>query len=157
MKIPIMSFEFDGLHADYRTSTVIALCETMRADNDYSAMPILADALEDAGYQNGSFLAASRDPALNFFEAQRAVALILDPFQAPAAASSADAMCEELCLSYAQLMEATKKYIETEEELRVGHGFWPTDQQVAGFWGAWEVLTGGKWPNHDDDFFYCSC
>jgi hypothetical protein len=34
----------------WRTETVVALCQAMRQSRDYSAMPILADALQDAEY-----------------------------------------------------------------------------------------------------------
>ena len=33
-----------------RSSLVISLCEAMRQENDYSGIPLLADALEDSGY-----------------------------------------------------------------------------------------------------------
>src|SRR5690242_10305874 len=59
----------------WRTQTVIALCQAMRQERDFSALPILADALQDADYADEEILATMRsDP--DTIEAQRLVALI---------------------------------------------------------------------------------
>jgi hypothetical protein len=46
----------------WRTDTAVALARTMYDDNDFSAMPILADALQDAGCANDDLLAHCREP-----------------------------------------------------------------------------------------------
>jgi hypothetical protein len=46
---------------EWRTSTAIALARHMYESRDFSAMPILADALQDAGCDNEEILAHCRD------------------------------------------------------------------------------------------------
>jgi hypothetical protein len=46
---------------EWRTTTVIALAQQMYGSRDFSAMPILADALQDAGCDNEDILQHCRD------------------------------------------------------------------------------------------------
>lgn len=54
------------IKAEHRTSTVMGLLKDMRARDDFSNMPILADALQDAGYDNEKFLEYYRHPDSKF-------------------------------------------------------------------------------------------
>jgi hypothetical protein len=47
---------------DWRTDTAVALARTMYESRDFSAMPILADALQDAGCDNADVLDHCRGP-----------------------------------------------------------------------------------------------
>ena len=47
---------------DWRTSTVLALARQMYESRDFSAMPILADALQDAGCEDAQILDHCRGP-----------------------------------------------------------------------------------------------
>jgi hypothetical protein len=47
--------------AEWRTSTVVALARQMYDSRDFSAMPILADALQDAGCDHDEILKHCRD------------------------------------------------------------------------------------------------
>jgi hypothetical protein len=47
--------------AEWRTDTAVALARTMSDAREFSAMPILADALQDAGCENEVVLAHCRD------------------------------------------------------------------------------------------------
>jgi hypothetical protein len=47
---------------EWRTSTAVALARQMYDSRDFSAMPILADALQDAGCDNDDVLNHCRDP-----------------------------------------------------------------------------------------------
>jgi hypothetical protein len=47
---------------EWRTSTVLALAQQMYESRDFSAMPILADALMDAGCDNPQILEHCRGP-----------------------------------------------------------------------------------------------
>jgi hypothetical protein len=47
---------------EWRTSTAVALARQMYDSRDFSAMPILADALQDAGCDNADVLAHCRGP-----------------------------------------------------------------------------------------------
>jgi len=47
---------------DWRTSTAVAIARQMYDSRDFSAMPILADALQDAGCDNADILDHCRGP-----------------------------------------------------------------------------------------------
>jgi hypothetical protein len=55
---PFRSVEFD---AEWRTSTAVLLAKQMYESRDFDAMPILADALQDAGCDNADILSHCRD------------------------------------------------------------------------------------------------
>jgi len=46
---------------EWRTSTTVAIAQQMYESRDFSPMPILADALEDAGCDNADILDHCRD------------------------------------------------------------------------------------------------
>ncbi|VTT98566.1 Uncharacterized protein (Fragment) OS=uncultured bacterium PE=4 SV=1 [Gemmataceae bacterium] len=46
----------------WRTSTAVSLAKHMYESRDFSAMPILADAIQDAGCEAEALLAHCRDP-----------------------------------------------------------------------------------------------
>lgn len=50
---PFRSISFD---VSWRTSTAVAIAQQMYESRDFSAMPILADALQDAGCDNDDML-----------------------------------------------------------------------------------------------------
>jgi hypothetical protein len=50
------------LHRSWLSTAVKALAQSMYEDCDFSTMPILADALEEAGCQNAEILAHCREP-----------------------------------------------------------------------------------------------
>lgn len=60
---------------EWRTTTVVQLCLGMRETQEYGALPILADALEEAGCDNEKMLGELRGQ-LDTMEAQRQVALV---------------------------------------------------------------------------------
>jgi hypothetical protein len=49
-------------HPEWRTSTVLALAQQMYDARDFTAMPILADALQDSGCENSDILPHCRQP-----------------------------------------------------------------------------------------------
>jgi hypothetical protein len=51
-----------SLNLEWPTSTVVTLARQMYESRDFSAMPILADALQDAGCENADVLAHCRGP-----------------------------------------------------------------------------------------------
>jgi hypothetical protein len=55
---PFRPLTFDP---DWRTSTAVAVAKQMYDSRDFSAMPILADALQDAGCENDDVLTHCRD------------------------------------------------------------------------------------------------
>jgi hypothetical protein len=60
----------------WRTSAVRALCRRMLDTREFDALPILADALEDAGCDDGELLALFRKADLKPVLAERAVNLV---------------------------------------------------------------------------------
>ena len=56
---PFRPVTFDS---SWLTSTTVALAQQMYASRDFSAMPILADALQDAGCENEDILNHCREP-----------------------------------------------------------------------------------------------
>lgn len=59
LQSPFFRTRFDS---DWRTSTATALAVQMYESRDFSAMPILADALQDAGCENADILDHCRGP-----------------------------------------------------------------------------------------------
>ncbi|MCE9565270.1 MAG: hypothetical protein K8U57_24825 [Planctomycetes bacterium] len=49
-----------SVNPEWRTSTAVAIAQGMYESRDFSAMPILADALQDAGCENDDILAHCR-------------------------------------------------------------------------------------------------
>jgi|SRR5579883_1668556 len=62
----------------WRTDTAVALASQMYDSRDFSAMPILADALQDAGCDNDDILTHCRDPKQPHVRGCWVVDLILD-------------------------------------------------------------------------------
>jgi hypothetical protein len=55
-------FRPDGFSANWRTDTVLVLARLIYEERDFGAMPILADALQDAGCEDQELLAHCREP-----------------------------------------------------------------------------------------------
>ena len=66
-----------SLSPSWRTDTVLALAAQMYESCDFSAMPILADALQDAGCDNDDVLSHCRDASLNHVRGCWVVDLVL--------------------------------------------------------------------------------
>jgi hypothetical protein len=64
------------MKAEWRTSTVVALCRRMLDIRQFDTMPILADALQDAGCADDKLLAQCQNPELKPVTAERLVNLI---------------------------------------------------------------------------------
>jgi hypothetical protein len=62
----------------WRTSTAVALARQMYESRDFSAMPILADALQDAGCDSADILDHCRDPNGTHVRGCRVVDLVLN-------------------------------------------------------------------------------
>lgn len=57
-------FPASEFRPEWRTETTVSLAQTMDTDRDYTAMPILGDALEDIGCDDGEVLDHCRDSEL---------------------------------------------------------------------------------------------
>lgn len=65
------------MDANWRSSTVVALCNEVRKTGDYSTLPVLSDALQDAGCEDAALIAQLQDGGLGKIQAQRLVCLLL--------------------------------------------------------------------------------
>jgi hypothetical protein len=63
---------------EWRTTTAVSLARTMYDAHDFSAMPILADALQDAGCDNDDILSHCRDATATHVRGCWVVDLVLD-------------------------------------------------------------------------------
>ncbi|MDY3553900.1 hypothetical protein R5W24_003014 [Gemmata sp. JC717] len=64
------------MNSEWRTGTVVALCRRMLDAREFDALPILADALQDAGCTDPEVLAQCQDGALSRARAERLVSLV---------------------------------------------------------------------------------
>ena len=64
------------MNSQWRTTTVLALCRRMLDTRAFDAMPILSDALQDAGCTDDKLLRQCQDPDLKPVRAERLVNLI---------------------------------------------------------------------------------
>lgn len=91
----------------WRTSTVVELCVGMREAQDFSALPILADALQDAGCPEGeNLLARLRTGAVGYAADAALVALVLSDETAEAVAWLQNFADAHDCPDYETLLNA---------------------------------------------------
>jgi|GEM_PF-5240888 len=64
------------MNPQWRTTTVVALCRRMLDTRQFDTMPILADALQDAGCTDQSLLAQCQDAKLESVQVERLVNLV---------------------------------------------------------------------------------
>lgn len=146
----------------------------MRQSRDYSATPILADALEEAEFSDEEVLRQLRG-ALEPWRAERSVALIYSE-KTNAAVKRIEEIAvwlgpgaieefgedygEKIPMSYERLMEAAGRWID-DQQLTTQHGWeaWRESfpDRAREFWEHYQIITGRKPPEVDDSFFSCSC
>ncbi len=169
----------------WRTSTVVGLCHGMRETGDYSALPILADALQDADCNDEVMLATMRSELLPIATRERLVAIVMssdtrhaveviERYAADLGApryygdysySDGDEVTEieKDAISYESLMTGAREYVEDIE--RGGYGEYihmGVNENYKGmrmqeFWQAFQLVTGKTVRDDDVSFFSCSC
>jgi hypothetical protein len=153
----------------WRTPTVVALCESMRQLQDYSALPILADALEESGYEHWQSLEVMRDTSIPLWQAERMAAIIYSP-ESLAAIHWIDSYAFNLGvggypgglpqMTYQMLMEAARKWAANEDDgLGAGSMNWSNLDMKHGktFWKMWALVTARTPPDDTYEFLSCSC
>ena len=153
----------------WRTSTVVALCESMRQLQDYSALPILADALEESGYDNRAMLDSLRDPICSPLWAEHFVARIYSD-ETEAAVKWIGEYVERLGvggypgglphMTYQMLMEAAGKFASTGDSgFGEGSMNWSNESCDSDhkFWRMWALVTARTPPKDAYEFLACSC
>lgn len=142
---------FDSNWDQWRTSTVIGICRRIRETGDYSALPILADALQDAGCDDAEVLGQLRSE-LSPTAAQRLVCLILGGEPAAAVRWLEDIATkflrdypnEDPC-SYEELVAAADQCVTTGDSYHLPSGDYSIayDERLAKqFWDHYETVTG---------------
>lgn len=151
----------------WRTSTVVSLCKAMRAEKNYEGLPILADALEEAGYPDASTLAKCRGAKTRGREPERIVCRVLGGELAEAVQWIEDT-ADGCDVSYTRMMDLAERMMDVEnrdpygEYIHMGDNesyknyFWGHEEE---FWKHYEAITGNK-PGKEakeNSFFSCSC
>lgn len=152
----------------WRTTTVLDLIKSMRHARDFSATPILADALEEAGYTDQAVLAQLREDEFDYLDGCRVTAPLFSDKGAEALLF-VENFAEELGGvqwydelreddDYDSLMQHAATYLETGSRWHLGsnEGYW--DMDIEGFWKAYEAITGaGTAADNRHHFFSCAC
>jgi hypothetical protein len=163
---------------NWRTDTVTQLANSMRQADDYSALPILADALQDADYPSEENLLQFRDPALPKWKAQVMVIDLLELHRARASVKWLEEFAREISrdryidedelvdhqdhVTYEKLMEIGDSFAAGGND----SGYLPYDtpdcvwEKREEFWRHYETVTGKEVPgtvDKDRRLFYCAC
>lgn len=162
----------------WRTSDAVALCEAMRQQDDYNLLPILADALQDAGCGDEELLGDLRGlHVISLLMKERLVAIVMSA-EGAAAVARIEAVADQLgspanyddeseyqSLTYPTLMGAAIEYLTAVDTSADGWGEYlhmGTNENYKGmsfkeFWQDFQLVTGKKVKDDDASFFSCSC
>jgi hypothetical protein len=160
---------------EWRTSTVVGICERIRETEDYSACPILADALQDAGCDDEGLLAELRDCS-SLIQEERLVSLVYSEKTAEAV-QRIDGFVVELgeggypgnlpAMTYETLMDAARKYVKDPNSNPLGAGSMNWSNATAEpeveiqFWKDFELVSGIKTEFQNQEWgtemFNCHC
>jgi hypothetical protein len=142
---------FDSNWDQWRTSTVIGICRRLRETADYSALPILADALQDAGCDDEVELARLRSE-ITVTAGQRLVCLVHGGEPAAAVRWIEDMATKFLTeyrhphpYTYDEIVDAAEKYLTTGDTdyLPSIHYSMAFDEELSKrFWDNYETITG---------------
>jgi hypothetical protein len=146
----------------WQTSTVLALARQMRTSGDYSALPILADALQDAGFdtteKGPATLTECRKPDRSVTFGQRVVGLVLKG-EIEDAIYWLDDFAKSLDMTYEELMTATEEFVYADRVHTLGFDtpdrVWADREQ---FWKCYELVTAWNAEEKKETmFFRCAC
>ena len=157
--------------SDYLTPTVQGIIQHIRQGQDYSPLPILADALQDADYPDEDTLKKLREDAPDVIEAQLVLCKLLGgeyqdsvAWMVRFAAELGDSHGYEgernQPMNYRVLMEAAHDHFTSGDYLiQWGHDNWRDtfygNQEK--FWGHYEIITGRVIEDKEVSFISCSC
>jgi len=157
----------------WRTETVLLLCAGMREAGDYSAAPVLADALVEAGYDDADVLASLRRHAPPRPEIEREVAILYSDETAAAVRRIAEfagflgyggSPGNHGEMTYDMLMTAATAYVDTGDDgLDDGSMNWSNASMdrdtMAAFWADWALVVGRAPPPSytTGEFLSCEC
>jgi hypothetical protein len=165
------------IRPEWRTSTVLELCLSMRESRDYSALPILADALQDADCNDEELLSRLRRGPTGSADDCRLVALVFSDEAREAVRRieeiaadlgpptwygdgdedrTGDPLTVDLLLETAR--ECNREKYSWDAYIHMGvneayKGGFPEKE----FWECYRVLTGEAVRDSEASFFSCSC
>jgi hypothetical protein len=164
------------MNGEWRTSQVLALCRGMREEQNFALLPILADALEDAGCDDANLLIRLRDPRAfgDYAASVLAVAeVLLHREEYAHAVDRLGALSAEIGgpqrgydnppgeqLGVGGMINAGHEYLKTGECVRMGCNEHYSDfLWEETFWQNYQTLTGAVIPEgtERDGFFSCAC
>ncbi len=141
----------------WRTPTVLGVAQSMRAAKDYTAMPVLADALEEGGYADQQVLKKLRSYRHQDVSGMLLVCHVLGGDLADSAAWLED-FADEVQLSWASLKEAAEQYLHRG---KVHCLSFDTPDRVytdsKEFWKHYGAVTGADVDGREEAFFHCAC
>lgn len=163
----------------WQTETVLALAQQMRESKDYSAMPILADALEDAGYDDSSRLSICRSTEMTDIDYCRLLCEVIggelekavewmEHFSRELDNGTRDDDeyygHQDLTMNYNKLMTLAQDYLKTGEFItEYGTEHWRDtfNSSDETFWKNYRLIMNDNSPPMyefgDGSFFNCSC
>lgn len=151
---------------NFRTTASVDLCRTMRESQDFSALPVLADALEEAGYDDPAVLMSMRRPGVSRAEG----CLLVGRVESPDTAAAADAvdriagMARDAHESADSILRTALHHLDNEYDHDAYVCFGdtnypePDSEEWEEFWAAVRLLTGAAVPpGYGASFFICAC
>lgn len=157
---------------EWRTDTVRELCRSMREAQDWSAMPILADALQDVGCDAEDLLAKLRGCDGTYAERAGLVGCVLSAETEEAVRGLVVYRESHDCPEFATLVNAATGnhhentdpdqpgyvYTSNYEEFLHFNGTDAHGEIPADFWELVQKATGAAIPQSDRaSYFSCSC
>lgn len=165
------------MNPEWRTKTVVGICQAIRETHDYSACTVLADALEDAGFEYQEVLKELRG-TLEPWQGERLVAIIyseetaqaVQQIEKVAGEMGPRAFCEEednygveSQTTYERLMRVGHRWTVNVDkyggEYTVENGSddlrdsW-SGERFTEFWKAYQLITGR---HGEGNPFCCTC
>ncbi|MDY3558661.1 hypothetical protein R5W23_005802 [Gemmata sp. JC673] len=155
----------------WRTGTVVALCRRMLDAREFDALPILADALQDAGCTDPELLTSCQDGTLSRARAERLVNLVYSDKTA-AAVRWLEQFVRDIdhcdaegnpADTYESVVEIGRTGLDqghiTFVSIEGAHFFWQSDNNRRAFFRNWSLVTGVAVPDDQQAriTFSCTC
>jgi hypothetical protein len=141
----------------WRTSAVVALAQQMRESKDYTNLPILADALEENGFDDVAKLSMMRKRIAKV-ESEKLVAEVYSDETAASVKAIEFAAYQCDVDDYRMMMEAANDYQESDWNYLIEGGRWEGVYLPDDFWQHYKIVTGVTDPlAREGSFFSCSC
>lgn len=171
-------FEFQ-IKPEWRTATVLGLCRSMRETGEYSAMPILADALQDADCTSHELLKFLRNPSPDHYSNVSVVALVMLPeardaidwieafaegIADPYADDDEETDWRDCVVDYSEVMRAAGASLDRSDPYSICLPFDTPEDLYAGsekmtkLWECFRTLTGrAVTADQEEGLFRCAC